>query len=751
MSAATTFVPIYLRNHPNFVVWKYKQVEGRKTKIPFSPTTHKQASTTNPLNWSELHVAREASTSGAFNGIGFVFSDHDDVVGIDIDHCVDPDTQEIKPWARRIMDALCSYTEYSPSLSGLHIFIRASAFGSPNQINVIPGSKIEMYWKARFFTLTGTRVDGTPADVEERHQEFKKVYDELVADAKIIEQLKKHDDDGKTWKLWEGDWADNYNSQSEADLALVSVLMWLCDGEDAKVDRIFRYSALWRAKWDEQRGSKTYGEKTLELARTSYDARFKALASGIDPQYTDYGNALRMWKAHHQDLFYVPTYGKWYVWRNTHWAVDTSLEASRYAHKTVQDIYGEAAVETDRQRRADLIEHARRSEMGPRLREMEGIAKGIMAVSQEDLDTDPFLLNVKNGTLDLSTGDLLPHSRDRMLTKLAPVVYNPEATCPTWDAFLKDIFQGDDDLISFVQRAVGYSLTGSAREQAFFFLYGVGSNGKSTFLTTVRSIIGDYAAQADPGTFMAQGRNDGPRNDLARLVGKRFVTSIETDEGKRFSESLMKQLTGGEAITCRFLHQEFFEYVPTYKIWVAGNHMPDVRGQDHGFWRRVRLVPFTVTIPDERQDRTLPAKLAEELSGVLNWALEGMRLWREHGLGTSRAVSSATSEYRAESDTVGMFLADAVEKTEDPAALDATCANVYEAYVFWSQQGKEFILNKRKFEKRLRESGLITGRGSHNVMYWVGIELRDGYKASDIASQGRRPAGDDSYTPDELF
>lgn len=752
MNLPTIAVPDYLTKYPHFVTWRFREVDGRKTKIPYNPRNGRQASSTNSLHWTSFSDAHAAWELSGYDGIGFVFSENDNVIGIDIDHCVNPDTREILPWAKRIVDKLCSYTEYSPSLSGLHIFIRGKSFSGVNQINCIPGSKIEMYWRARFFTLSGLHVEGTPTQVEDRTQEFEELREEITKDAKLVESTLKRSDDDKAWKLWSGDWTDDYGSQSEADLALASILVWISEGDLEQAERLFGYSALWRPKWLELRGDQTYGDKTMELAKKSYESRFTAIAQGIDPQFTDYGNALRMWKAFNDELFYVPEFGKWFVWSGGRWVSDRTLTATKYAHKTIQALYAEAAAESDKQRRQDLIEHARRSEMGPRLRETENIAKAMMAVSSDQLDTDPMLFNVKNGTIDLNTGELLPHARERFITKLGPVTYNPAAKCPTWTAFLDSIFAGRQEVIRFLQAAVGYSLTAHIREQAFFFLYGVGSNGKSTFLSTIRAIMGDYASQADPTTFMAQGKTDGPRNDLARLVGKRFVTSIETEDGRKIAEGLMKQITGGEAITCRFLHQEFFEYVPTWKLWIAGNHRPSVVGQDHGFWRRMRLIPFTVTIPDEKQDKQLPQKLEAELPGILNWCLEGVRIWQEEGLKTPEIVVQATHEYRDVMDSIANFLDEAVDtggEAEDKTNRTKV-ADMWQAYTHWCMLNRENPVNKRGFEARLRDKGFVSAKGAQNVSYWEGVQLRVGFKPTDI--ERRRPQESEAgMTVDELF
>jgi len=269
------------------------------------------------------------------------------------------------------------------------------------------------------------------------------------------------------------------------------------------------------------------------------------------------------------------------------------------------------------------------------------------AVKADAFDQNPMLLNVLNGTFELKTGELRPHDQRDRITKICPVEYREDALCPTWLAFLDRIFNGNADLIGFVQRAIGYSLTGSTQEQCFLLLWGEGSNGKSTMLELLRDVLGDYADNASTDALMvSSGR--GTENDIAKLKGARLVTASESGEGRRLDEERVKRLTGGDTISARFLYREWFEYRPQFKLWLAVNNRPEVRGTDHAIWRRVRLIPFEVVIPDDDQDKELPAKLRAEAPGILRWAVEGCLAWQKEKLNPPKAITSATTEYRSE-------------------------------------------------------------------------------------------------------
>ena len=321
-------------------------------------------------------------------------------------------------------------------------------------------------------------------------------------------------------------------------------------------------------------------------------------------------------------------------------------------------------------------------------------SEGAVSANADQFDANPWLLNCANGVLDLRTGTLRPHNRGDLFTALAPVAYDPAATCPTWDAFLTRIMGGSAELISFLQRVIGYSLTGSVREQVLFFLYGAGANGKSTFLKTILAMLGrDYAKQAAPDVLIES--SDRHPTELADLAGVRFVASIEVSEGKRLAEALVKQLTGGDPVKARLMRQDFFQFDPAFKILLAANHKPVVKGTDFAIWRRIKLIPFTVTIPEAEQDKTLGDKLLAELPGILAWAVRGCLAWQRDGLGIPAEVIDATVAYRAESDELAPFLEECCNLGE---RLQAQAGPLFEAYKKWAEDGG--ILRTRPTEPR---------------------------------------------------
>jgi P4 family phage/plasmid primase-like protien len=328
-----------------------------------------------------------------------------------------------------------------------------------------------------------------------------------------------------------------------------------------------------------------------ELRRELEETRERSCESSS--ALTDLGNAERLIAWHGFDLRYVSAWDRWLVWDGRRWRTDDTGEVQRRAKRTVRAMYAMAAESASDQERRGIAAWAMRSEAEARIRAMVSLARTESGVQvlPSDLDINPWLFNVENGTVDLRTGELRPHRRRDLITKLTPVRFGRDTECPTWLSFLDQILGGDRDLVTFLQRVVGYSLTGSTAEQILLLLYGTGANGKSTFLNVLKEVLGEYAAQIDFASLLVQ-RQDSVRNDLARLAGARMVTGIEAEEGRRFSEVVVKQLTGGDPITARFLFREHFEFTPQFTLWLAANHKPTVRGTDYAIWRRMRLIPL---------------------------------------------------------------------------------------------------------------------------------------------------------------
>src|SRR5215471_21647987 len=339
-------------------------------------------------------------------------------------------------------------------------------------------------------------------------------------------------------------------------------------------------------------------------------------------------------------------------------------------------------------------------------------------------DTQPWLLNCSNGTLDLQTGKLREHAATDFLTKCLPIAYDPDAHCPTWIQFLEKVLANNAELIVFVQKALGYSLTGSTREQCFFLLHGPTKTGKSTFLNIAKALLGPYGTQAEMSTFLHKDRET-IRNDLADLAGMRLVSAIETDAGKRLAASLMKQLTGGtDSIKARFLFEEYFEYRPQFKVFLASNHKPKANPTDDALWERVKVIPFTVHIPKPDRDKQLEAKLLEELPGILAWAVRGCLAWQKaDSLGEPAVVIDATQQYREEMDTLTRFLDECCFVREDDY-VKVQATRLASAYQLWCRRTGETPLTNTAFITAL-EQRFERKRGHANQYYWHGVALAD--------------------------
>ena len=438
---------------------------------------------------------------------------------------------------------------------------------------------------------------------------------------------------------------------------------------------------------------------------------------------TDVGNAQRFIAQHGTKVRYCHTWRKWLEWDGTRWAIDETGAITRRAKATLDALFHAAAgLEDDERQR--LVKHAMASERGARLEAMLRLAESDeqAAITASVLDTDPWKLNVLNGTLDLRTGELLPHDPKQMHSKLAPVSYGEMAECPRFLVFLEEILP-DPEVRDFLQHAVGYSLTGDTRERCLFIPYGTGGNGKSTFLEAIRSVLGDYARQADVSTFMLGRTDSGPRPEVVRLAGARFVSSIEVEENRRLAESLVKALTGNDTIAARGLYSEVVEFQPVFKLWLGTNHKPTIRGTDNAIWDRIRLIPFTVTIPPERRDGDLREKLAAELPGILSWALEGCLAWQQDGLVAPDAVRVATDSYREEMDTVRRFIAD---RCVEGITETVTAKDLYTAYKKWAEDGGEKPMMQTRFGTRMGELGYQGElQGTTRRKSYVGIRLEN--------------------------
>ena len=442
----------------------------------------------------------------------------------------------------------------------------------------------------------------------------------------------------------------------------------------------------------------------------------------------DAGNAERLVDRHGANLRYCYPWGKWLVYDGARWRVDDRGAVVRLAKDAARSIFEEAKDAPDDAAAKRLGKWASDSLSESKLRSMISLAQSEPAVPilPEEMDVSKDLLNVLNGTIDLRTGELREHRREDLITKIAPVEYSPDAKAPTWARTLERVLPAPE-VRAFFKRLCGYALTGSVSEQVLPVLYGTGANGKSTVLNALLAVMGDYGMQAAPDLLVAK-KGSHP-TELADLFGMRFVASIEVEDGSRLAESLVKQLTGGDRVKARRMRQDFWEFEPTHKVLMACNHKPQVRGTDNAIWRRLRLVPFTETIPPAEQDRNLPDKLRAEAAGILAWAVEGCLEWRRGGLKAPEEVRQATGAYRAEMDVLGAFLRECCELG---AGHNEAAKDLYAAYSRWCEEGGERPETKRKFGSRLTERGGFERYrgGSDGGHRWRGVRLLTFWKVA---------------------
>jgi putative DNA primase/helicase len=522
--------------------------------------------------------------------------------------------------------------------------------------------------------------------------------------------------------------------RSEPIMSVLNALVW-ANLSDSDILSIFETYAIGE-KYREKGGGHRWLQPQIDKARSYVVERaedrppLKAIDGGKahleEPRVkiynlTEMGNAERLVDLHGRDLRYCYLWEKWLVWDKTRWAIDTRGKIKRKAKDTIRHIYKEAAKVTDENQRKAIAKHAMSSERDAKIKAMLSLAESEPAIPvvPDELDVNPWLLNCLNGTLDLRTGELREHRREDLITKRVPVKYDPQAVCPRWDGFLDRIMDSNENLIFFLQRAVGYSLTGNTGEQCFFFAYGTGANGKSTFLDTILTMLGDYGRKTDFNTFLVS-RQETIRNDIARLKGARFVPAIEVGDGKKLAEIIVKELTGGDTVTARFLFKEFFEFKPQFKIWLAANHKPLIYGTDWAIWRRIRLIPFNVTIPEDERDPDLTEKLAEELPGILAWAVRGCLEWQETGLNPPQEVIQATQAYRDEMDILGDFISQCCIVNPSVKAFGKDIYARYEE--FCAENGEEQI-SKTLFGKKMKERGFMPDRTARKRI-WRGIGLK---------------------------
>src|ERR687897_1428947 len=438
---------------------------------------------------------------------------------------------------------------------------------------------------------------------------------------------------------------------------------------------------------------------------------------------TDLGNSERFVDAHRDRVLWCPSRKSSLCWDGKRYAWDERGEAVKLAHATARSIFHEAADTENEDEQKAIAKWALASQNESRINAMLSQARPYLAVGMEELDRDPWLINCQNGTLDLRTGKLKDHDPADRITKIVPADYDPDAPCPRFEQFLKETLV-DEAVISFVKRYSGYTLTGITRERLLAILYGFGKNGKTTLVELLRDVMGGYATNTDTETLLMK-RYQGVGNDVAALKGARFVSAAEVEQGRRLAESKVKQLTGRDTVSARFLFGEPFNFTPEFKLWLSTNNKPVIQGTDDALWDRIRLIPFTQRFDGDRQDPKLSEKLRAEMPGVLAWMVEGCLEWQEHGLEEPKTVTDATKQYREEMDTLAAFLDEVCVVGPHYRVL---AERLYQRYAMWCDTSGERKDPKKAFVERLEERGFERRRETAGVnkgrYIWLGIGPR---------------------------
>ena len=453
----------------------------------------------------------------------------------------------------------------------------------------------------------------------------------------------------------------------------------------------------------------TLDDEVAGARRAAFSARETAPVA-VPPAFTDEALALRFTDLHKDRLRYVAAWGRWYLWDGIAWRPDETMLAFDLARTVCR----KASSECDDDRIASTVAAARTVAAVERLSK----ADRSHAATVDQWDADPWLLNTPGGVVDLRVGRMRSHRPDDYLTKVTAVA--PGGECPLWLSVLEKVTNKDKDLQAFIQRVVGYSLTGSIREHALFFAFGTGANGKGVVINTITGIMNTYATVASIDVFTAS-QTDRHPTDLAMLRGARLVTAQETEEGRRWAEARIKAMTGGDPITARFMRQDFFTFEPNFKLLIAGNHKPGLRNIDEAIRRRFNLIPFAVKIPMSERDHDLPEKLKAEWPGILKWAIQGCLAWQQEGLAAPKAVRDATAEYLDAEDALGTWLAECCITDK---SLHSSSSVLYASWKEWADAAGEQALSQKRFAQAMNGRGIESERLSSGKSGFLKIGLR---------------------------
>jgi putative DNA primase/helicase len=639
------------------------------------------------------------------DGIGFVSTRDDPYVFIDLDHVVD-DSGIIEPWAQDLVAEMDTYAERSQSGKGIHIIARGKKPGPRCRAPKV-NSKFEMYEHGRFLVCTGNVLPNSPTTVNASQQAIDKIYSQIfgdkpanptpkapprnnhtinISDTELLEKAKSASNGDKFTRLWNGDTSDSSGDHSSADLALCCQLSFWTDNDPARIDSLFRASGLMRPKWDQYRGTQTYGQMTIAKAIAGCNETYSspkqsvaatpviastnglsAAAASTIPKpvvYSDLYNAELFFATYGQDVHFCEDDDRWYHWTGEIWKRDEIGTLKQMMLGVIRSLY-DILPTLGRDEAGAMLRHIKCSESSKSIAgalELVKLLDGI-TIRADILDSNPWLLTASNGTIDLQTGKLQPFNRDDYITiKLAPM-YDPNAKCPRFKQYLDEVLPGDPDTQTFLQRLAGYLVTGKSNLRNCFMLYGKSGTGKSIFVETLASILGEHASPILKSALVQNphgGSND--RTAVAALWQKRMVTVSEFGSGEHLDEDLLKSLTGSDTLAVRHLYGRQFAAKPRFKMLFATNFIPKFKSVGSDMRDRLRMIPFNQTFYHSYENKSpvrddeLGAKLQLEASGILAWIIRGCLIYQKNGIPESATIKTCTDTCFEEQDPLNEFL-----------------------------------------------------------------------------------------------
>jgi len=790
-------IPQELKQLNRWVCWKLEERDGKPTKVPVNPKTGGRAMSNNPDTWGSFETALECHKKYNLQGVGFMFNG-DGIVGVDIDGCRDPETGTLTAEARDIIYTLESYTELSQSGTGIHIICKGRLPEGKRR-----HGKVEMYETGRFFIMTGNVLDDGHTEIEERTAELAQVHAKYVADKpkktkkaapqaeitlddeEIINKASNAKNGYAFRELMAGRWEGNYSSQSEADLALCNLLAFYTK-DLGTIDRIFRRSGLYRDKWDEARPDGTYGSITIMKAINDvtetytpkkakqekqlpeppemdlgYDQLYGKPVEGPvedEPKMQDTASDLgrsKIFSQKYKDVLrWCGDMKSWLVWNGKYWEQDRTLQVMQMAKDAVDSMIYSAAKAVSGATGEDEVKKAKqvfrdtvKAKSERSIKAMVELAKSDLPITVQQLDKDPYLLNCKNGVVDLRTGELKPHKQEYYMTKIAGASYEPGKKFKKFGQFLNDITCGDSELADYFQQICGMAAVGKVFYEGMCIFYGSGRNGKSTFLNLISRVFGDYACSINPEILMSQ--KDGRQiTGGVSVEGKRFVTAMEMEEGRRLSSAMLKKLASADPITERPLYQNERTFLPTHTLIMATNFLPKVSSTDAGTWRRIAVVPFKATFEGKKEIKDYASVLySEDADAILGWIVEGARKYitNGHNIIQPEVVKEATAQYRNAEDWLNNFLQECCEIGE----YEESGGRLFEAYKDWCIQNNEsYIRRNRDFALQLEMQGFEKRRTMHGAV-WSGLRLIDSIQTSSLSKYRHKKYTQESILDDD--